>query len=142
MSVLGEEMIETAEEFVRLRTSDVEEEYYRAAHEPASLHVWLEVIAKYPDMRFWVAHNKTVPLEILDILAKDGDSKVRSMVASKNKLTPKLLEQLSRDDHESVRQTVACHRKVSIPVLERLTKDPQIIVATVASEKLSKREVT
>jgi len=135
-------MIDTAEEFVRLRTSNVEAEYHRAAHEAASVDVWHEVVAKYPDMRVWVAHNKTIPLEILDVLAKDSNGYVRHAVAMKNKLTPELLEQLSHDADESVRMAVARHRKVPIYVLEQLTKDKQMIVAEVALEELSKRKVT
>jgi hypothetical protein len=44
--------------------------------------VWLGVIRDYPDMRFWVAQNKTVPVSILGVLAADDDQRVRSMVAT------------------------------------------------------------
>jgi len=54
--------IESAQEFYRLRTSEVESEYTRAAEAAASIDVWMEVIRLYPDMRQWVAHNKTVQL--------------------------------------------------------------------------------
>lgn len=62
-------MIRSAEEFVRLRKSDQREEYERAANDSASIEVWRDVISLYPDMHRWVAHNKTVPIEILAILA-------------------------------------------------------------------------
>ena len=66
-------MIKNAEEFVKLRESEKEEEYQRAAREAASTEVWQEVIEKYPHMKKWVAYNKTVPNEILEILAEDID---------------------------------------------------------------------
>jgi hypothetical protein len=76
-------MIESAEEFVRLRTSEDPPEYRRAAHEEAPESVWFEVIDQFPDMRFWVAQNKTVPLAVLELLRHDTDPKVRSMVRAK-----------------------------------------------------------
>jgi hypothetical protein len=48
---------------VRLRTSDRIEEYWRAAEDEAPLAVWRGVVTRFLEMREWVAHNKTVPLE-------------------------------------------------------------------------------
>lgn len=76
-------VIASAEEFVRLRTSDDPAEYNRAAQDEASESTWREVIARFPDMRFWVAQNKTVPLSVLEILRHDSDDRVRHMVTSK-----------------------------------------------------------
>ncbi len=76
-------MIGSAEEFVRLRTSDDPAEYNRAARDQATESTWRDVIERFPDMRFWVAHNKTVPLSVLEILRQDPDDRVRDMVTSK-----------------------------------------------------------
>jgi hypothetical protein len=76
-------MIESADEFRRLRESEIPDEYRRAAHDEAPVEVWLEVIRRWPDMRFWVAQNKTVPVSILEILVNDPDEKVRDMVLRK-----------------------------------------------------------
>lgn len=76
-------MIESAEEFVRLRSSEVPEEYRRAAHDQADESTWRDLIERFPEMRFWVAQNKTVPLSILEVLRHDPDERVRSMVRSK-----------------------------------------------------------
>ena len=76
-------MIDSPEEFRRLPQSECRDEYLRAAHDEAPMEVWLEVIRRWPDLRFWVAQNKTVPLEILEILAKDPDPKVPDMVSRK-----------------------------------------------------------
>jgi hypothetical protein len=62
-------MIRSAEEFIRLRTSEDAADYLRAATDDASLEVWQEIITHHADMRSWVAHNKTVPVEILWVLA-------------------------------------------------------------------------
>jgi hypothetical protein len=129
-------MILSAEEFVQLRTSVNPADYLRAASEEAAGGVWLEVIEQYPDMRFWVAQNKTVPVGILEKLAMDADARVRYMVASKNKLTPELLELLSRDPDPTIRERIARNKKCSKPVLERLSTDPTPAVASAAQEHL------
>jgi Leucine rich repeat variant len=76
-------VIESAEEFVRLSTSEVPAEYHRAAHDSASVGTWVDAIERYPEMRQSVAHNKTVPLEILERLRHDPDEHVRWMVLQK-----------------------------------------------------------
>lgn len=76
-------MIESAEEFVRLRTSDDPDEYRRAAHDEVSEQTWRDVIAWVPEMRFWVAQNKTVPMSILEERRCDEDERVHSMVKAK-----------------------------------------------------------
>ena len=76
-------VIESAEEFVRLRTSEDPAEYERAAQDEAADRTWRDAIERFPDMRFWVAQNKTVPLSVLEILRHDPDERVRHMVTSK-----------------------------------------------------------
>jgi hypothetical protein len=129
-------MIESAEEFFRLRSSDDPEENNRASAEPASLNVWTEVVERYPEARFWVAQNKMVPLEILRILADDADPRVRSMVAMKRKLTPDILAQLARDPDESVRLSVARHKRVPRYVLEELRSDDWSEVRALVRDRL------
>ncbi|MET9759310.1 hypothetical protein ABZ016_09660 [Streptomyces sp. NPDC006372] len=129
-------MIESAEEFIRLRFSDDPEEYRRASAESASLEVWTEVVEQYPEARFWVAHNKTVPLEILRVLATDPDPRVRYVVATKRKLTPEILTDLATDPDESVRLTVANHKRVPRSVLEQLQSDDWSKVRDVARDRL------
>lgn len=76
-------MIDSADDFVRLRTSDDPADYNRAATEEAAENTWLDVIERFPEMRFWVAQNKTVPLSVLEVLRHDPDENVRHMVTSK-----------------------------------------------------------
>lgn len=100
-------MIESAEQFVWLRRSELKEEYDRATNEDAPLDVWREVIDEYPDMRGWVAHNRTVPAEILRLLAEDEDPAVRLRVALKRDLPIDVVALLADDADEAVREAIA-----------------------------------
>ena len=131
-------MIVTAEEFVRLRSSTDPAEYGRAATEEAPLEVWYDVIDRFPDYRQWVAHNKTIPMEILEVLATDPDWIVRTMVASKNKLTPELMALLARDPREAVRHTIAHHKRAPRELLEELRNDPWDAIRILANERLAR----
>ncbi len=130
-------MIGSAEEFVRLRSSECMEDYRRAAAEEAPLEVWREVIAEYPDMREWVAHNKTVPIEVIEILARDPTANVRHTIARKRRTPPHVLEQLARDTDDSVRLAVACNPKIPRGLLEFLLNDKWAEVRVTAASRLS-----
>lgn len=132
-------MIASAEEFVRLRRSDDRAEYQRAASERASLTVWREVLGGYPDMKVWVAHNKTVPLEVLRALAIDPDPSVRHAVAMKRKLDADLFRSLAADADPSVRQQIACNAKAPRHILEALAQDTEPLVREAALERLTNR---
>ena len=125
-------MIRSAEQFVALRCSDERTDYEQAATEQATFEIWADIIARFPEMRTWVAHNKTVPLEILRILAKDADHVVRSSVADKRKLDRELFESLSRDPDETVRQRIAYNKKTPADIIERLTSDKSTFVSEAA----------
>jgi len=133
-------MIESAEEFVRLRSSEMMDEYWRAAHEEAPVEIWMQVVERFPEYRFWVAQNKTVPLQVLERLAHDTDTRVRSMVASKRKLSPDLQRLLSKDADASVRQRLAYNAKCAVDVLRLLSNDLDPDVRDAASRKLKERE--
>lgn len=132
-------MIRSAEEFVALRTSSERPEYHRAAHEDAPEAVWRDVIARFPEMRIWVAQNKTVPLAILEVLADDVDERVRLMVAQKRKLSRKLFELLAGDAAASVRRAVAFNASAPADLLARLAADPDPAVADAARSRLAPR---
>ncbi len=106
-------MIISAQEFIQLRTSDQKEEQERASREPAENLVWLDVIQKFPDYKVWVVHNKTVPVEILEILAQDKRVEVRISVAMKRKINDNIFNLLSGDKDESVRHALLCNTKLS-----------------------------
>ena len=104
-------MIESAQDFVRFRNSELAEEQHRATHDDAPVSVWRAVIEEFPDMREWVARNKTVPVEILDMLSRDPDSRVRHAVAMKRKIPEEMQLVLAGDSDESVRQRIASTRR-------------------------------
>ncbi len=87
-------------------------------------------------MAFWVAQNKTVPYEVLEILANHNDADVRSMVACKNKLKEALLLKLASDQDDSVRMSVARHKKATVDVLNQLTDDSWDEISIVASARI------
>jgi hypothetical protein len=130
-------MIESAEEFILLRGSSDRAEYERAAHDQAPEGVWLDVIRRFPEYRFWVAQNKTVPISVLQVLAADSSERVRGMVARKRKLPSQLVAFLAQDSSESVRAATARHRKASREVLSTLAHDPSPIVREIAMQRIS-----
>lgn len=131
-------MIDSAEEFVRLRTSDSREDYLRASKEGAPVEVWLKIISDYPEMKEWVVHNKTVSIEILHLLTKDHDPLVRAAIADKRKLTPQLFNILSHDLEELVRQRLAHNKNTPKIVMQRLVNDENAHVRAAALKRLRK----
>ena len=129
-------MIQSAEEFARLRRSKLPEEYNRAGSEEAPLEVWLAVLEQFPELREWVVHNKTVPISILERLAYDPDPSIRSIVADKRKLTAELQVLLAQDPDASVRARLAYNAKCSTEIRRQLANDPEPIVRSAAVKKL------
>lgn len=125
-------MINTAAEFVRLRQSEIPEQYTRAAHDQAEFSVWLEVVENYPEMHQWVAHNKTVPLSILEVLSVSEDVTVRHTVAMKRQLSHQIFVRLARDVDESVRAAIARNPKIPTELIEFLACDSSSLVSSVA----------
>jgi hypothetical protein len=131
--------ITSAEEFVRLQSSEDREEYMAAAHGWAEITVWLDVITRFPEMKTSVVHNKTVPIFILDILSQDPDREVRSWVTYKRKLTRELFERLAKDPDSGVRQSLAGNPKMPLDLLEAMIKDRNRYVRAKAQEVLTQR---
>lgn len=131
-------VIKSAEEFLRLRFSDSEEDQIRANSDSASEEVWLNVIEKYPEMKEYVARNQSVTANILNILANDGNRRVRWSVASNLKTSTETLRLLSKDFDEAVRQDVAINPNTPIELLKTLENDPWEGVVEVVKERLEK----
>lgn len=131
-------MIYSAEEFVKLRESPIKSEYDRAAMDEADISIWRDIIKKYPNHRKWVAHNKTVPIEILEELCK-FDTGVRQFVASKRKLTVELFEKLSNDPDSTVRIAIAANKKTPIGIIKKLLNDFDSDVASSAAYNYQNR---
>ena len=132
-------MINSAEEFVRLRVSEIPAEYGRAGNEEASLATWMDVIRRFPDMKQWVIHNKTIHLEVLELMAQDRSPAIRARVAEKRKLSTELFDALSKDQSESVRVRLAHNQKAPTEVLTALANDEVEMVRHAAMASLSRR---
>lgn len=120
---------------VGLESLSDSKEYDRAAHDEAPVEVWREVIRRWPDMRLWVAQNKTVPNEILEILSRDIDPNVRDMVARKGRLAPSIQLKLLDDPDETVRAALALNRRAIPEVIERLYRDESKLVREAIGSK-------
>lgn len=132
-------MIRSADEFVALRDSDIKAEYDRSALEEAPAAVWREVIDRFPDHRRWVAHNKTVPVEILEELCK-FDADTRYFVACKRKLSYTLFESLSKDADTNIRIAISVNKKTPMNILESLFDDVNEEVACAARDNHDARK--
>jgi hypothetical protein len=129
-------LIKSAQEFIRLRTSELPEDYLRAAREEAPDAVWRELVVDHPEMRQWVAHNKTVPVEILELLHADSSAEVRWTVARKRKLPERLQQALAADSEASVRHALAYNAKLAHAVLQKLASDREPFVREAAMRRL------
>lgn len=132
-------MIETVDEFIRLVESDDPAERRRAAWEGADLRVWMTLVADHPEMRFWVAHNRTIPSEVMQELASDEDWRVRDRIATKNSCPSDILEILSHDSHDAVASAVAGHPNTPSSALRRLAEYPWDEVRNKAIQQLANR---
>jgi hypothetical protein len=130
------QLINSADEFIRLRTSDIIAEYVRAAQDSAPLVVWNDLVQHHPDMRFWVAQNKTVPISVLEQLAFDEDLAVRCMVARKRKLPADLMWKIADDPDETVRNALAVNKSIPWALLEHLAGDSCPLVRDTANERI------
>ncbi len=129
-------MITTAKEFIRLRESDNLKEQYRASYEEADLKVWLEIIDMYPEFRTWVIHNKTIQIEILEILSKNPNPDVRLSVARKRKISEKIKFDLAQDIDENVRFALMSNTKLNIEELKRIKVDDSVWLQQKLNEKI------
>lgn len=98
---------EQADEWVRLRNSDVNEEHQKAAWAEMPTPVWLDVLHRYPEMAEWVAHAKRSPAEVVAGLVSHPDPRVRRAVAGQRRLAPDLRAVLADDPDETVRRAAA-----------------------------------
>lgn len=116
-------MINSPEEFVLLRESQLEEEYARSASDDAPIEVWYLVLKNYPSYAQWVAINKTIPNEIKVLLSKNQESKVRLAIAMKNTLPNEIYLTLAFDKDESIRLAIARNKNTPIKLLQKMAND-------------------
>jgi hypothetical protein len=131
--------LSSAEEFVGLVYSGVQEDYQRARWAEAPSEVWREILDRYPDLRSDVAGCKCLPVDILELLANDEDDEVRWWIASKRRAGAAVLESLAVDPNESVRERVAYNPSAPLSALRLLATDACERIALKARERLADR---
>jgi hypothetical protein len=129
-------MITSAKEFIKLRESDDLTEQFRASHEEADLKTWLEVIETFPDFKTWVIHNKTIQIEILELLSKDLNPDVRSAVARKRKINENIKIGLSKDIDENVRFALMSNTKLNLEELKQIKVDDSVWLQQRLNERI------
>lgn len=93
----------------------------KQAHTPIDiLRMWMR---KEPQLRVWIAQNPSLPLDMLEVLARDISPNVRLSVACNPGTPDSVLEKLSFDTEVEVRRAVASNIKTPGNVLEILVKD-------------------
>lgn len=133
-------MINSPEEFIELRNSDIPAEYNRAKIEGASIEVWFDLIERYPDMRVWVARNKTIPREIIACLSKGSNPIVRHAICSKHPLDTDKYLLFSQHPDESVRSRLTFNKKLPLSILKEMSeKDPSEFVRSQALDRYNQR---
>ena len=113
-------MISSAEEFKKLRTSKSVEEQRLSTLESADIKVWYDVIQKFPDLKEWVIHNKTIQIEILEYLATDEDQKIRYAIAKKRKINKKIFDLLKTDSDETVRHALISNNGLTMELKQEI----------------------
>jgi hypothetical protein len=133
-------MISSSEEFLELRNSDNPAEYNRAGTESAPTSVWWNLIQEHPQMRVWVARNRTIPKEIIYHLSEDDDPIVRDAICSKYPLDMDIYILLSRDLDEGIRARLTYNKGLPLAILKDMSeKDPSDFVRNQALEKYKQR---
>ena len=125
-------IIKSAGHFNRL----VDNDWDAARWGQAAAHVWLDILEDFPDLTHAVSLNKNLPDEILILLSKHEDRRIRSTIAMKRRLPRQVFLSLSRDPYEAIRLHIACNPKTPRDILERMQADSWGRVARRASERL------
>lgn len=105
------------------------------------MEVWRAIVERLPDMRFWVSFNRTLPTEIIRILADDADWRVRDQIAGRRDTPLDILETLSRDDHDAVLSTVADNPRTPTRALETLSGHSWSQIREKAERQLQGRRI-
>lgn len=129
-------MIESAEQFIQLRTSELLADYERAAREGARDEVWLDVIERFSHFAPWVAHNKTISATIIYKLFELQRDEVLFVLAMKRRTPHDLLIKLSQHPNESIRLAVAKNARAPREALDLLKEDDWVAVREAVANRI------
>ncbi|ANY23612.1 hypothetical protein [Gordonia terrae] len=134
-------MITSLSEYESLLNSDDLEDRHRVARDSAPAEVWLRIISEVPEYRAFVVQNKTLPLDVLRILAQDVDRDVRFTVAMRRAAAKDetIARLLASDSDAGVRAALAKNPKLDQTVLQQLARDEDEWVRECAQDSLARR---
>ncbi len=134
-------MITSLSEYESLLNSDDVEDRHRVARDSAPAEVWLKIISEMPEYRAYVVQNKTLPLDVLRVLAQDVDRDVRFTVAMRRAAAKDetIADLLASDSDAGVRAALAKNPKLRQTVLQRLAGDEDDWVRECAENSLAQR---
>lgn len=140
--VQQDHMVNSVEEFLNILDSDEElgTNESRLCHAPDN--VWRQIIIEHPELKRWVAWNKTISYTILEILSEDNDPEIRWWIASKTKISIGLLERFSKDSNSSIRERIVFNSFTPVHILKELSLDTDADIAENARRRLIERNAT
>lgn len=128
-------MIDSPADFHRFWMSGNPMLRHRLTHDEASVETWRAVIASLPEARATVARNKTLPPELLIVLAGDEDPRVREEVAGRRGLPRSAQETLISDAEMLVRHRLAFNATLAADLRARLEEDEDETVRHAAQQR-------
>ena len=124
--------INEAAQFEAMLRSDRSRDRDRALRISMSPAAWQRVIVERPALRRWLPFHRSVPLDVLQQLARDPDVEVRWAVAYSPRASSAMLRTLGQDVDWRVRTGVAGNRRAPRRIARALLADPVAQVAQTA----------
>ncbi|MSZ78343.1 MAG: hypothetical protein F2667_14655, partial [Actinobacteria bacterium] len=91
----------------------------------------------HPGVRSVVAHHDLCPDELIDVLSRDRDARVRGSVASTRRLSEEMIARLLVDRSAAVRWNLLTHHPGRRDIAEALAADPDELTAVQARHQLA-----
>jgi hypothetical protein len=129
-------MIRSAEDYIALLESD--DVYEPSPYDEATDEVWLDIIARFPQAREAIAHNKTTSEIVIRKLYSVGDERVRWQLASVRRTPRDLLVEMASDPSSGVGAALACHPKLPPEALAKLLQHESAFVRERANERVQR----
>ena len=133
-------LIRNASEFIDTLEHPESTDHVLIRFGTASTETWLEIVRHSEDAAVWVALNKTIPVEVIEVLARHASARVRRFAAARNRVTPELIVLLSTDSDPGVRLRIAIHKKTGAEILRQLLRDDWAEVVAIARKRLDALE--
>lgn len=100
----------------------------------------MDLIENHHDMKVWVARNKSIPKEIINILSRDINPIVRDAISSKYPLDFDIYLLLSKDPDDGIRVRLTYNKKLPTSILKEMAdNDPSEFVRKEARLKYKQR---